>query len=162
MITLDDAQEQRFIAKIEVTGFCWNWTAGTCEKGYGTFRLNGKMKKAHRVAYEWLVGDIPPGLVLDHLCRNTSCVNPDHLEPVTNQTNVHRGFGPAARALRRAVCDKCGHDNFEIRENGARRCRICRAQRVRVIRELKKGAPLLKRGPRTLPEPLIIPVREAA
>lgn len=83
--------EDRFWPKVDKTSSpkgCWLWTAGRCQKGYGTFR-NGKMQKAHRYSYELLVGPIPPELpFLDHMCYNTSCVNPDHLRPVTNQQNL--------------------------------------------------------------------------
>ena len=77
------------------TQSCWIWTgASVNSRGprYGTYRLsNGKAKKAHRMIYESLKGLIPVGLELDHLCRNTLCVNPEHLEPVTHKVNVQRG-----------------------------------------------------------------------
>ena len=67
---------------------CWNWTGGKTTPGYGRI---GRDQYAHRFFYEQAVGPIPPGLVIDHLCRNPSCVNPQHLEPVTQQTNTRRG-----------------------------------------------------------------------
>ncbi len=69
---------------------CWHWTGAKTDKGYGRFYLNGN-KHAHRISYELLIGPIPNGLVIDHLCRNPSCVNPAHLEPVTHVENVKRG-----------------------------------------------------------------------
>src|SRR3954468_18429534 len=83
-----DNSAERFWAKVEKTAECWNWTGYTLSSGYGRFRGrragNDTASKvlAHRFSYELLIGPIPPGLVLDHLCRNTSCVNPAHLEPV--------------------------------------------------------------------------------
>jgi hypothetical protein len=93
---------------------CWNWTAteqswGT--RGYGRTHIRGNRgvrKLAHRFVYEILVGEIPEGLVLDHLCRNRLCVNPAHLEPVTNRENILRGDGITARQARQTHC-KRGH-----------------------------------------------------
>ena len=76
--------------KISLVGDCWVWKAHRTKKGYGTVRYKGKMRKAHRVVYELLVGTIPDGLEIDHLCNNTSCVNPAHLEPVTPEENMRR------------------------------------------------------------------------
>lgn len=80
----------RFWDKVEKTDECWVWTAAKTA-GYGRFWQDGKMLNAHRVAYEMLVGPIPDGLQLDHLCRNRACVRPDHLEVVTQQENISRG-----------------------------------------------------------------------
>ncbi|WP_333745908.1 HNH endonuclease signature motif containing protein [Streptomyces sp. IBSBF 2950] len=78
---------------------CLLWTAGADEKGYGQFELNGRNCRAHRVAYEAMVGEIPPGLLIDHVfalgCRSTLCVNPAHLEAVTNGENRRRGLAAA-------------------------------------------------------------------
>ena len=84
--------EGRFWAKVDRSGSCWLWLAATSH-GYGTFQSNGKLVRAHRYAYELLVGPIPGGLVIDHLCRTTACVNPEHLEPVTQRENLLRGAG---------------------------------------------------------------------
>lgn len=73
-------------------GPCWVWTAARHGKGYGMFSVDRKRKvRAHRFAYEMMVGPIPEGLDLDHLCRNRACVNPEHLEPVTRSVNLKRG-----------------------------------------------------------------------
>lgn len=69
---------------------CWFW-AGTIRGGYGRIRVDGVTKEAHRVSYEHHVGPISYGLVIDHLCRNRSCINPDHLEQVTVAENIRRG-----------------------------------------------------------------------
>lgn len=71
---------------------CWLWTGTIAPNGYGYFAIKGRSQQAHRVAYELLVGPIPDGLDLDHLCRVRACVNPDHLEPVTRSENNRRGF----------------------------------------------------------------------
>lgn len=69
---------------------CWEWTAHRDRAGYGRINVNNTPKLAHRLAYEYLRDEIPEGLDLDHLCRNKSCVNPWHLEPVTRSVNLRR------------------------------------------------------------------------
>lgn len=70
---------------------CWEWTASRDVDGYGSFWLDGKPRKAHRLSYEDAVGPVPTELQLDHLCRVRHCVNPAHLEPVTQKQNAERG-----------------------------------------------------------------------
>lgn len=72
---------------------CWDWLGGISSSGYANYRIpdGGKQVGAHRLVYETLVGYIPSGLALDHLCRNKTCTNPKHLEPVTNAVNLRRG-----------------------------------------------------------------------
>lgn len=80
----------RFWNKVDKTRDCWNWQSAKDKFGYGFIRIKGKNRKAHRVAYTLIKGHIPKGLVIDHLCQNTSCVNPKHLEAVTNKENLLR------------------------------------------------------------------------
>ena len=106
---------------------CWLWT-GALSDGYGSFGIEGhRTKGAHRYAYETLVGPVPSGLQLDHLCRVRNCVNPDHLEPVTQRENLLRSEGAAARNARKTHCEN-GHpfdDENTSSTNGKRRCRAC-------------------------------------
>jgi hypothetical protein len=99
--------------------------------GYGGFRdAKSRMVPAHRWAYETIVGSIPEGLELDHLCRNPSCVNPGHLEPVPHRENLARGIGNGSKTH----CPK-GHayspENTYTGPNGNRGCRTCRRNRPR-------------------------------
>lgn len=83
--------EQRFWQKVRKTESCWEWGASTDSPGYGRVWVDGRMRPAHRVAWELTNGPIPDGMFLDHRCGNHRCVNPDHLRVVTpGQNNQHR------------------------------------------------------------------------
>lgn len=102
--------KDRFWTKVKkMDGGCWLWT-GAISNGYGEIRRSGKRKKvlAHRWAYESLVGPVPNGLCLDHLCRVRNCVNPSHLEAVTLGENTLRGVGLSAINRNKTHCSK-GH-----------------------------------------------------
>ena len=83
-----------FIGKIEIkeNDDCLYWKGRTTYNGYGLFNYDRAAVRAHRYIYEHCVGKIPDGLDIDHLCRNRSCVNPSHLEPVTRKENINRGW----------------------------------------------------------------------
>lgn len=80
----------RLMARVEVGEDCWVWTGQLNNKGYGLASVRNRKRAAHLVLWELLVGPVPPGLELDHLCRVRRCVNPDHLEPVTRSENQRR------------------------------------------------------------------------
>ena len=94
--------------RIDASGDCWEWTGGTQSDGYGSLSYDSKPWLAHRIVWTMLVGDIPEGLTIDHLCRNRTCVNPDHLEAVAFTENVRRGANPRYRTVKHHRCVK-GH-----------------------------------------------------
>jgi len=82
---------ERFWAKVDISGDCWNWTAYKNGQGYGRIIVDGKVRFAHRVGYEMEVGPIPDGMVIDHICHNEACVKPSHLRACTlKQNNENR------------------------------------------------------------------------
>ena len=120
--------EERFWAKVESgPGDCWTWT-GSAHKGYGRFGANGRTVKSHRWAYEYMVAEIPEGLVIDHLCLNRSCVNPDHMDPVPQSVNAARSNAGPNHHGGRTHC-KRGHEftpkNTGRDSRGDRYCRTC-------------------------------------
>ena len=109
--------EERFWAKVDKTDSCWLWTAATTH-GYGCFDAKPfGTALAHRIAYLLLVGPIPEGLHLDHLCRVTKCVNPAHLEPVTGAENSRRAHAARTHCksgrhpLTSGPCEPCRREN---------------------------------------------------
>jgi hypothetical protein len=143
--------DERFWSKVKEdpdTG-CWVWQDHLSASGYGRFGIGGRAGRvypAHRVAYEWVVGVIPEGLVIDHLCRNRACVNPAHLEPVTMRENLLRGYGWGGLHARKTHCP-AGHplegDNLSTYhlKHKQRKCLACHAARQREYkRKLREAA----------------------
>lgn len=129
----DDRLPERFWAKVSVSeSGCWNWSPISRADGYGAYYTgNRRMSLAHRVAYAAIRGEIPAGLQIDHLCRNRSCVNPDHLEPVSHRENIIRGVSPSAVNGSKDHC-KRGHaltpenvHEYHRRGGVTRVCRAC-------------------------------------
>lgn len=123
--------DKRFWSKVDFTGDCWIWTAAVDKDGYGRFRTPTTHIRAHRWAWERVNGPIPEGLMIDHLCRNPGCVNPAHLEPVTNRENQLRGVGFPAKNVARTHCPKGHPYNTENTRHhkGRRICRTCERER---------------------------------
>jgi hypothetical protein len=128
----------RFWPKIDRSGECWIWLGAVHRNGYGKFYFEGRVRLAHRVAYEMFVGAIPTDLELDHLCRVPACVNPDHLEPVTRRENQRRGEGFIGQRITATHCVH-GHEfttaNTYVNKRGGRECRRCHADREHAYRQ---------------------------
>ena len=129
--TSEERAISNFWSKVQKTDSCWIWT-GSKRYGYGFFGSNYEHRQAHRFSWELHRGPIPEGLQIDHLCRNPSCVNPEHLEPVTQRENILRGVGATAKLAKQTHC-KNGHplsgDNLYLRKGAfgfERICRICK------------------------------------
>lgn len=109
-------------------GPCHLWTGRRTSTGYGSFSIRKEQFLAHRWIYAQTVGAVPDGLVLDHLCRVRHCINPQHLEPVTNEENLRRGAGYGLQNGMRSTCIN-GHeytpDNTYTAPDGGIRCRKC-------------------------------------
>lgn len=142
----------RFLSKIRREGGHWLWTGYIHPNGYsGTFRINGRAEYGHRAAYILFKGDMPEGAVIDHLCRVRHCVNPAHLEAVTQKENMRRGNASAAVALsnRKRVADmthcRSGHEyttentKYEPRKGNRRPSRRCIACQKAGYRRRKYG-----------------------
>ena len=133
-VVKDPVLQARFWAKVEKTEGCWVWKAAVNNQGYGVFGVgSSKTYLAHRISYVVANGVIPDGLELDHLCRNTLCVRPPHLEPTTHRENILRGEGPSAKEALQTHC-KNGHllspGNLVLNRlaRGRRLCRECTNQ----------------------------------
>jgi len=100
---LSAKQLEYFWSKVNKSEGCWEWTGYVNDQGYGRprFRVGGKQYflRAHRMTYEFLAGPIPEGLIIDHRCHNRSCVNPDHLRPVTEKQNIENLSGAQTRNI---------------------------------------------------------------
>lgn len=123
--------EARFWAKVQKTEGCWLWTASTMGGGYGQFRVPGRSAYAHRFSYELVHGPITNGMVIDHTCSNNRCVNPAHLEVVTQGENTRRTWARGRTFNQNTGKQECknGHPltgGNVIQVPGGRGCKQCR------------------------------------
>lgn len=119
---MDDLVYDRFMEKIFVApDGCWLWLGSVHKNGYGKFRFAGRVEYAHRVAYLSFVGEIASGLVIDHLCRKRSCVNPAHLEAVTSSENTRRGLPTHSVCVHGVGVSKCDDGCAREMRNAASR-----------------------------------------
>jgi len=140
--TQRESTDIRFWKYTMPTEGCWHWIGDLQKNGYGRLGVGRKHHLAHRISYRLFNGEIPDGLEIDHLCRNRSCVNPDHLETVTRRVNQARGETLAANNNAKTHCPR-GHEyagyNLRVRR-GKRECRECGKIDQRAIRERRKLA----------------------
>jgi hypothetical protein len=152
----------RLWAKVDLRGAfeCWPWLGTRTKQGYGQFQVGGRgsrQLRAHRAVYEALVGPIPEGLVLDHLCRNRACVNPAHLEPVTNAENLRRQVPPAPSPACPAGHLRTPENTYRFKDgNRCRPCHIAKVQRqyrAHTTTEAESGATTASRSSSDLVPP---------
>lgn len=119
--------QERFWSQVGKTqGGCWYWLGGVGSRGYGIFSVKHKSVMAHRWIYEQTQGKIPAGQVIDHLCTNTVCVNPYHLEAVSNRENVLRGGIPGHKLTHCVNGHEYTPENTKRNStHGRRMCRQC-------------------------------------
>jgi hypothetical protein len=134
---------ERLLRRCQVSGSgCWIWVGSGNGVGYGKIWHEGRLEYTHRAAYQILVGPIPAGYQIDHLCRNPSCFNPVHLEAVTPRENTLRAPGPASSKAAQTHCTH-GHEftqeNTARRPNGTRRCRECNKIKCRERSARRRG-----------------------
>jgi hypothetical protein len=123
----------RFASKYLVVGDCWLWQSPLDKDGYGSFYFRRRSRRAHRVAWFLHRGPIPSGLVVNHVCKNRHCVNPQHLELLTARENaLQDSLSPASLNVRKTHC-KQGHE-FDRVYGGQRYCSVCDAEKARRLR----------------------------
>lgn len=132
---------ERLNSRIDKTDTCWIWTGKVDKTGYGSFGMRVEQacrtRSAHKIVYETLVGEVPEGMQLDHLCKVPLCVNPEHLEVVTPRENIMRSNGLAAINAKKTHC-KHGHelteDNIYVppKRPTRRYCRKCNGYKIKI------------------------------
>lgn len=135
----------RILGKLDKSGGCWRWTGCLQRNGYARTAVGSRTDGSrhyvlvHRFVYQSLVGGIPDGLVIDHLCRNRACSNPDHLEPVTPGENIRRGVFPPKPS-------HCPHGHpysehaYYRPDRNHRECRVCNKANMRRQYQKRKAA----------------------
>src|SRR6478752_8160163 len=133
-------RERLLFRSMRADNGCWIWQGALDSRGYGNFLVGKKFLRAHRVSYEHFIGSIPADQVIDHICCQPRCINPNHLQPVSFSENVR-----LARKRDRVLQGTCknGHpwtpENTFRRRNGWRNCRACNALRTALAREAAKN-----------------------
>lgn len=133
-INITDYDPQTIFGLSEITNGCWSWMGSLYRNGYGKYGARGYM--AHRIAYELTKGSVPEDMCLDHVCKNRSCINHEHLEVVTLVENVMRGESQHAINARKTHCVN-GHEfteenTYRRRDRQTRECKACRKNTTKI------------------------------
>ena len=143
IVSLTEKDIARFRAKYqEAADQCWVWTAGLSGNGYGAFRVGNKIIAAHRIAYMLSRGPIPNDLVVDHICHNRQCVNPNHLQLLTNGENARRQTTSATCANGHPRIKANRYYSVYLTKTGEIRmdvaCKQCKVERL-LAKQLRAG-----------------------
>lgn len=132
----------RFLSYVtETPSGCWQWNGGTSRHGYGVFHVSGRANVAHRWAFANIAGhELIPKMVIDHLCRNKGCVNPTHLEQVTQSINIQRGDNVNRSKTHCSEGHPFTPENTRVRPRGGRTCLTCQRAYDRARYLAKKEA----------------------
>lgn len=134
--------KDRLLAKVGSTEYCWEWVAAKQPTGYGQMWNGKRPEQAHRISYRVHKGDIPTSCEIDHVCRNRSCVNPDHLRAVPHRENMRVSDTVMGRNAAKLYC-KRGHpllgENLYVTRKGHRQCRECLRLHARNARSRRKS-----------------------
>ena len=143
---------ERILSRITITEKgCWEWNGAKASEGYGHIRVgsrrdgSSRLVGTHILVYKALIGEVPEGKELDHLCRNHPCCNPDHLEPVTRRENALRGDVGIYMIQKGASQTHClrGHlfdeANTYVDKHGKRSCKTCRRVAFREWKRRRKA-----------------------
>lgn len=110
-----------FFEALRIEGECWIWTKRVAESGYGNFRDGDTAERAHRVSFRWFVGPIAEGFEVHHLCRRRACVNPYHLQALTDEEHQLLHANARLCAQGHLICER----NSYLKSDGRLRCGIC-------------------------------------
>lgn len=137
-LTLKD--RTTFLKKTRFGEGCWEWQSADDGRGYGVMYVDKTPYKAHRISFQIFYGHISTELQIDHLCMNKRCVNPKHLEQVTQKENLRRGNALSSVYSRRTHCKrghKLGGDNVtpSAMKRGVRSCRACGIETTKLSKE---------------------------
>lgn len=146
MATAPESLLERIRARVIVTASaCWEWQGSTNGNGYGEIRIKQRKHYVHRLTVELTRGPIADGMDIDHLCRNRSCCNPDHLEVVTRHVNIMRGDNPDFQRRRFAAITHCPQShpydaaNTYVTKAGTRQCKACTRARNKARRQRQRA-----------------------
>jgi hypothetical protein len=134
--TADQPILERLTARTVHVDECWICQRGHCKDGYCQISVDGRLHLVHRMAYELLVGPIPAGLQIDHLCRNKACWNPEHLEPVDGHTNTLRHWATVTHCRHGHEFDEANTRYYQ----GRRHCRACARRHQRDAQQRRNAA----------------------